>query len=82
FKTITSDYYQADLFSVFIEGIRDSIRAWFELDYLADFVFSCGISHWGTTRQPRKILYKVLHINPLRRFFKVREMSMSKNNQL
>ncbi|EAX4763357.1 hypothetical protein ATM56_000295 [Salmonella enterica subsp. enterica serovar Isangi] len=32
--------------AVFVEAARGGIREWFGLNYLAEFVFSCGISLW------------------------------------
>lgn len=33
--------------AVFVEAARGGIREWSGLNYLAEFVFSCGISLWG-----------------------------------
>ncbi|OOD61467.1 hypothetical protein BWP16_00370 [Salmonella enterica subsp. enterica serovar Worthington] len=32
--------------AVFVEAARGGIREWSGLNYLAEFVFSCGISLW------------------------------------
>lgn len=32
--------------AVFVEAARGGIREWSGLNYLAEFVFSCGISRW------------------------------------
>ncbi|EBW8595137.1 hypothetical protein S475_18415 [Salmonella enterica subsp. enterica serovar Anatum] len=37
--------------AVFVEAARGGIREWSGLNYLAEFVFSCGISLWEVHNQ-------------------------------
>lgn len=56
--------------AVFVEAARGGIREWSGLNYLAEFVFSCGISPGRfTTRRIGKLRHEVLRHNPLRRVF-------------
>ncbi|EDT0209327.1 hypothetical protein GOR44_001939 [Salmonella enterica subsp. diarizonae] len=42
--------------AVFVEAARGGIREWSGLNYLAEFVFSCGISLWEVhNKTDRKI---------------------------
>ncbi|EPB0514447.1 hypothetical protein ACRABS_004840 [Salmonella enterica subsp. enterica] len=59
--------------AVFVEAARGGIREWSGLNYLAEFVFSCGISLWEVhNKTDRKLRHEVLRHNPLRRVFRLK----------
>ncbi|EKR9886763.1 hypothetical protein QAA19_004672 [Salmonella enterica] len=53
--TITKEWLQQTI-AEFVEAARGGIREWSGLNYLAEFVFSCGISLWEVhNKTDRKI---------------------------